>query len=264
MAFVMNHHFTNWMLKTSAAKGAAASAALHTLAAAALLSVVTLSDFDRPQFAGRSQVINLALSVEQPAVEVEQVIETPVAALPVLITPQSAELEERRLSETAASAVQFEAVSDVGEVAAAEVRPVPAEPKLVKQNTTATTAPPTQQDTPVLDRRPTNAKPQVSSVAAPPPQTLGTSERTPPSFAGNRPPHYPDMARRNGWQGTVLLLLKIDAAGQVVQVQVLESSGHQILDAEAVRAVQSWQGQPARRFGVPVPTEERLPIRFRL
>jgi protein TonB len=103
----------------------------------------------------------------------------------------------------------------------------------------------------------------TTSVAALP-QPVGNDETTPPNFSGNRPPNYPSLARQRGWQGVVLLRLTIGVDGAVTSVAVERSSGHAVLDAEAVAAVRTWHGTPARRGGEAVPTEEMLPVRFRL
>jgi len=95
-------------------------------------------------------------------------------------------------------------------------------------------------------------------------QSAGLDETLPPDFTGNRPPSYPAEAVRRGLEGTVLLRLHISAQGQVERVGVFESSGHELLDQEAVSAVRTWRGQPARRGGQNVSTVELLPIRFRL
>ena len=92
--------------------------------------------------------------------------------------------------------------------------------------------------------------------------TVGFEEGA--TFAGNAPPQYPDQARNNGWTGTVLLRLWVDATGQVTKVNVERSSGYAVLDASAVNAVRHWKGNPARRDGRPIATEEILPVTFRL
>jgi len=80
----------------------------------------------------------------------------------------------------------------------------------------------------------------------------------------NEPPPYPGVARRMGWQGIVLLDVELRADGRVSAVSVAQSSGHSVLDEAAVRAVLKWCFEPALRFGQPVPSTVRLPIRFRL
>lgn len=70
-------------------------------------------------------------------------------------------------------------------------------------------------------------------------------------------PDYPALARRRGWQGTVVLRLTCDADGNVVAVVVVASSGHSSLDAAAIAAAQRW-----RLTGGPGSCEQ--PFEFRL
>ena len=49
--------------------------------------------------------------------------------------------------------------------------------------------------------------------------------------------NYPEIAAQRGQQGTCLLRITIDRKGNVSDVTLLESSGHRILDDEAIRAV---------------------------
>lgn len=49
---------------------------------------------------------------------------------------------------------------------------------------------------------------------------------------------YPTLARRKGWQGTVLLGFEISAQGRIQAVHVKHSSGHGLLDRSAVRALE--------------------------
>lgn len=48
---------------------------------------------------------------------------------------------------------------------------------------------------------------------------------------------YPKIAQRRGWQGSVLLDLKIDENGNVLLAKVRESSGHKSLDNRALEMV---------------------------
>jgi len=57
-------------------------------------------------------------------------------------------------------------------------------------------------------------------------------------------PAYPIEARQLHETGTVLLRIAIGKNGNVERVQVLQSSGHRILDDAAVRAVRLWKAQP--------------------
>ncbi len=81
---------------------------------------------------------------------------------------------------------------------------------------------------------------------------------------GNRPPAYPNIARRRGQEGLVLLRVEVTPAGQVAAVQIATSSGHSILDRAAVDAVEDWRFQPAVRAGQSIAATLEIPVRFRL
>ncbi len=49
--------------------------------------------------------------------------------------------------------------------------------------------------------------------------------------------NYPSAAAQKNQQGTCLLRITIDRRGNVSDVQLLESSGHRVLDEEAMTAV---------------------------
>ena len=48
---------------------------------------------------------------------------------------------------------------------------------------------------------------------------------------------YPRLARRQGWQGQVLLGFQVDDSGSIRHVYVKQSSGHAILDDSAIAAL---------------------------
>ncbi|MCA3368500.1 MAG: energy transducer TonB [Roseomonas sp.] len=90
---------------------------------------------------------------------------------------------------------------------------------------------------------------------------------TPPEAADaarNRRPNYPEASRRRGEQGVVRVELLVDPNGRVVDVRVLESSGFNTLDAEAVKTVRDWRFRPAQRAGVPVAGSITTAVHFRL
>ena len=49
--------------------------------------------------------------------------------------------------------------------------------------------------------------------------------------------HYPEIARKNKLFGNLEMRVQIDASGQLQSVEVLKSSGHQVLDDAAMRIV---------------------------
>jgi len=83
-----------------------------------------------------------------------------------------------------------------------------------------------------------------------------------PRYKSNPPPEYQAIARRREYEGRVLLSAMISVDGNVVGVKVKESSGHLILDRAAMKAVEAWEFEPARRMGSPVPMSVDVPVRF--
>jgi protein TonB len=55
------------------------------------------------------------------------------------------------------------------------------------------------------------------------------------------PPEYPRLARRRGWQGTVLVEVEVTTDGHVSQCHIKQSSGRQVLDEAALSAVRGWR-----------------------
>jgi protein TonB len=75
-------------------------------------------------------------------------------------------------------------------------------------------------------------------------------------------PIYPEIARRAGVQGAVVLEAILDATGRVESVRVLGSQP--LLDDAAVRAVREWRYTPTELNGVPVPVLMTITVRFSL
>lgn len=69
---------------------------------------------------------------------------------------------------------------------------------------------------------------------------------------------YPPWARRNGWQGKVVLDFVIRSDGHLNGVEVVESSGHQILDESGKEAIQRATPFP------PLPMEEKKSLKLRI
>lgn len=54
-------------------------------------------------------------------------------------------------------------------------------------------------------------------------------------------PDYPPLARRRGWQGTVVVHITCAVDGEVLSAEVLASSGHPVLDEAACAAARAWR-----------------------
>lgn len=76
-------------------------------------------------------------------------------------------------------------------------------------------------------------------------------------------PHYSREARHAHVQGMVVLWMVVGVDGRVHNVKVARPLGYG-LDEEAVKAVQKWRFEPARRKGKPVPVQINVEVNFRL
>lgn len=85
-----------------------------------------------------------------------------------------------------------------------------------------------------------------------------------PLYRENPPPLYPDLARRRGYEGVVLLEVLVTEEGGVSELRVARSSGHTLLDRAAEQAVREWRFEPGQRGDRPVAMRVRIPVRFRL
>jgi len=83
-------------------------------------------------------------------------------------------------------------------------------------------------------------------------------------YAYNPTPEYPERARREGWEGIVILRVLVDREGKSRRVEVGQSSGFEVLDRAAVEGVKSWRFYPARYGDRLVETWVKVPIVFRL
>ena len=97
--------------------------------------------------------------------------------------------------------------------------------------------------------------------------TSGTqaSDFTLPSLAEAPVPiRYPRWAVQEGWEGTFLIAIEVLTTGEVGRWQVMESTGHPLLDRAATEAVQGWRFHPAREQGKAIVSCIQIPIQFRL
>jgi protein TonB len=89
---------------------------------------------------------------------------------------------------------------------------------------------------------------------------------TPPVFNANYlenpPPPYPQLSRRNGETGRVLLRVFVSAEGRAERVEINKSSGFDRLDSAARSAVSGWRFVPARRGSERVAAWVLIPVSF--
>lgn len=132
-----------------------------------------------------------------------------------------------------------------------KVAPKPAEPTPPKP--AAATAP---------------AAPQAPATPAAAAPAAAAAPLTPPSanagYLRNPAPEYPALAMRRSWEGTVLLRVHVLPNGKPSEIQVQKSSGRDLLDEAAVKAVKNWSFVPAKRGDVPQEGWVSVPIDFKL
>lgn len=75
---------------------------------------------------------------------------------------------------------------------------------------------------------------------------------------------YPEIARKAGIEGRVIVNVLIDANGSVADVKILKSLGHNGCDQAAINAVKSVKWQPALYQGEPVSVWVGIPVIFNL
>ena len=69
-------------------------------------------------------------------------------------------------------------------------------------------------------------------------------------------PKYPIIARENHWTGSGIFMCRLRPDGTVSSVEVLQSTGHTLLDQSALDALRKW------RFKVSGANKVNVPIRF--
>ncbi len=111
--------------------------------------------------------------------------------------------------------------------------------------------------------------PAPAKVEAPPAPVVTAPTKTevsiPASYsASNLKPTYPNMSKRLGEQGTVVLRVLVKADGTAGEVEVKSSSSYPRLDQAAVEAVKTWRFNSAKIDGKAIDEWYQVPIPFKL
>jgi protein TonB len=83
---------------------------------------------------------------------------------------------------------------------------------------------------------------------------------SPDDKARNRPPIYPQEAAMLRQEGSVVVVIHVSPYGTTQGVDILQGSGHVLLDHAVLDAVRRWHFLPAVKDGQPVPFD--MPMRF--
>jgi protein TonB len=108
-----------------------------------------------------------------------------------------------------------------------------------------------------------NSTTEPTEQAPPSPAPLPVIEAV-PSYKDNPPPRYPRIARKRGYEGTVLLDVRVSPEGSVLEVKIAKSCGHGVLDRAAGKAVKGWVFEPGQRGKERIEMWVQVPVRFRL
>ncbi|MBX9401022.1 energy transducer TonB [Lysobacter sp. BMK333-48F3] len=127
---------------------------------------------------------------------------------------------------------------------------------------TPTPPPPDQPPIENLDPSPIDPPAPPPAPPAPPQVASDIGSSVDPSSRRLNPPKYPPTEARQGVGGTVVLVISIDAQGNVLDVQVEKSSRNRNLDRAAMDAARKWRFNPEVRNGQPVASRVRVPVDF--
>lgn len=112
-------------------------------------------------------------------------------------------------------------------------------------------------------------------VLAPPalPAPVAVAQALPPpivqpkegaNYLKNPRPPYPRLAQREGWEGKVVLRVRVLADGRVADATLQKSAGHAVLDEAALDVVKRWTFVPATQGGLAIAGWVTVPLEFQL
>ena len=151
-----------------------------------------------------------------------------------------------------------------------KVAPQPIE-KAVEERPPEEIAEETPQPPQKPEQEPEPAAPRPAEVPElPQPAALEASEDSdgifdvPPAVFGRIKPEYPLSARQAKIEGNAVCELLVSKRGRVLEVSIIDGSGHDDIDAAAVKALRLARFSPATKRGRPVEAHVRLVVEFKL
>ena len=85
----------------------------------------------------------------------------------------------------------------------------------------------------------------------------------PPKLIKKVNPIFPEEARKEGISGEVILIVRSDEQGDIVEVKISKSP-HELLSKAAIEAVKQWKYEPMLVKGKPMPTIFTITMTFKL
>lgn len=151
--------------------------------------------------------------------------------------------------------------SNEQQVQQAEVPPAPPVPVVKPRETEPEHVP---SDTPVAKEEVAVPVPQQATPATPAPVHVDTEPDYKADYLNNPRPPYPMVAKKMGYQGTVVLDVEVLADGTAGEVTLHKSSGYKVLDNAALAVVKTWRFTPGKHMGVAVTKHWFVPYKFLL
>ena len=112
----------------------------------------------------------------------------------------------------------------------------------------------TKQLTRKVNVQPDQQKAQAVSAAMvmPPSGKPSARDNFPISDLHNPSPECPEMGVFLGYQGDVIIRIRVSAKGDSAGVEILRSSGHKVLDDSAINALRKWRFTPTKHDNTPM------------
>jgi len=142
-------------------------------------------------------------------------------------------------------------------------KPPPPIKNVAPPTTTPLPPPPEAPPIDVAEPRPTDVV-TPPSPPSPPAPTPNVEASVDASYKNRNPPKYPPAALRAGITGTVVLIIDVDASGNVTNVSVEKSSRNRDLDRAAMDAARKWRFNPGSQGGQKVAGRVRVPVDFKM
>ena len=198
-----------------------------------------------------------------PTASAAQVAVAPPTGVPPVVTQQVSPPTAAVVSKPIAAKLSIAPVLPTAPVTSSAMLAVP--PPVAAPSLTAPAAVP-QAAAPTASR-PQSGKPTVQGPPQPASIDRGLLEQYGLKLSREigKDQRYPRRAQMLGWTGTTQVMVRMSADGRVKEVSVAKSSGHEILDEEAVEKVKRARQLPqppedfrGREFTVMVPIVFRL------
>ena len=190
---------------------------------------------------------------------------TPPEAPPVLVELMQSQPTPKTIEQPVAKPIPVPPRPQPVAAPAPTPQPQPLPSKVTTPTEVAQAAPVAPDSAPTAPTPPAPTRVEAPPAPAPVTAPSRTDVSIPASYsASNQKPIYPNMSKRLGEQGTVVLRVLVKADGSAGEVEVKSSSNYPRLDQAAIDAVKTWRFNPAKIDGKATDEWYQVPIPFKL